>query len=48
MNDFFVMVVHLAKLLKDHPTVLMIVISIVCAFFLILEGKLQGVITFGG
>lgn len=47
MNAFFVMVVQLAKLFKDRPAVLMVIVTMVSTVFLILHGKLQGTITLG-
>ncbi|MGC9661212.1 UNVERIFIED_CONTAM: hypothetical protein KWE07_18905 [Acinetobacter pittii] len=48
MNDFFAMVVQLAKHFKDRPEVLLGLIVTVGAITLIWAGKLKGAISFGG
>jgi uncharacterized membrane protein YccC len=48
MNDFFAMVVELAKHFKDHPEVFIGIIITVGVIALIWVGKLKGTITFGG
>ncbi len=48
MNDFFAMVVTLAKHFKDRPDVLFGLIVVVGAITLIWAGKLKGAISFGG
>ncbi|MGX2608656.1 hypothetical protein ACWB3J_18375 [Acinetobacter baumannii] len=48
MNDFFAMVVTLAKHFKDRPEVLFGLIVVLGGITLIWAGKLKGVISFGG
>ncbi|HGW3737740.1 hypothetical protein [Acinetobacter baumannii] len=48
MNEFFAMVVTLAKYFKDRPDVLFGLIVVVGAITLIWVGKLKGAISFGG
>lgn len=48
MNDFFVMVVTLAKHFKDRPEVLFGLIVVLGGITLIWAGKLKGAISFGG
>ncbi|MBV6575322.1 hypothetical protein JL980_21730 [Acinetobacter baumannii] len=48
MNDFFAMVVTLAKHFKDRPEVLFGLIVVLGGSTLIWAGKLKGAISFGG
>ncbi|CAI3120283.1 PTD012 family protein [Acinetobacter baumannii] len=48
MNDFFEMVVTLAKHFKDRPEVLFGLIVVLGGITLIWAGKLKGAISFGG